>query len=300
MITSVGLMTRPDCCQSREDTVRVILANTEAMPGSIVGATDCDNPGGGFGPSVYRNYSCSGSAPARFVYVALFCSSVRLGGYARIRVSHIVRLLFYPLPCQLPCAAISPAEITVWGYQQTYPPAMARISFLPSTSTMSSFNGACTNPQLCAANAINGIVSTTEYVHTSTTALVSDYSWGMWDTGSNLTSIDQVFFLTRNLMGSCQAVWRRDSNIEVAISNDTASLSNSLATPAALRCNSNLGGPTSGGNLNQGLVAPWNWSGGDCKRIGRYMYFRKLGLTTYKTCDGFTLSSTVSETINGA
>lgn len=77
LVTTVGLMTRADCCQTREDTARVLLANSEAMPESIWGATDCLNPGGGFPASTFRNYSCAGSAPARFVYVALFCATVR-------------------------------------------------------------------------------------------------------------------------------------------------------------------------------------------------------------------------------
>ena len=77
-------MTRADCCQTREDTARVLLANSEALPDSIWGATDCLNPGGGFPASTFRNYSCAGSAPARFVYIALFCATV---GRARVPVA---------------------------------------------------------------------------------------------------------------------------------------------------------------------------------------------------------------------
>lgn len=92
----------------------------------------------------------------------------------------------------------------------------------------------------------------------------------MWDTASTTTSIDHVFFATRNLLSAtCEPVWHRDAGIQVAVSNDTVSLANSNATPTAALCNANLGGANSGGNLNQGLLAPWNWYGGDCNRIGR-------------------------------
>lgn len=40
MVQTVGLMTRSDCCQTREDTAHVILTNVEAMPQTVIGATD--------------------------------------------------------------------------------------------------------------------------------------------------------------------------------------------------------------------------------------------------------------------
>lgn len=92
----------------------------------------------------------------------------------------------------------------------------------------------------------------------------------MWDTGSNATSFDHVFFATRNHHApNCAPLWHRDAGIQVAVSNDTISLANSASTPAAALCNANLGDASTGGNLGRGLVAPWNWYGGDCNRIGR-------------------------------
>jgi hypothetical protein len=85
MITTVGLATRGDCCNWREDGARVILMNTEAKPESVIGATECTNPGGGFGLATYRNYNCIGSPPARFAVITLFC----------ITVSYSSRLVFY-------------------------------------------------------------------------------------------------------------------------------------------------------------------------------------------------------------
>lgn len=185
MITRVGLMTRADCCQTREDRARVLLSTNEVTPANLVAATDCLNPGGNFGPSVYRNYSCIGSAPARFVYVVAFCTSVRtLQGEV-----HVTHADAYPRPSQFPCQPINPAEITVWGYSQTYPPVYSRVSFLNQTSRMSSAYPTCGTPQGCAWAAINGIISFTDYAHTNQSTPLSSYVWGMWDTGTNTTSI---------------------------------------------------------------------------------------------------------------
>lgn len=40
MVQTVGLQTRTDCCWNREDQARVILTNVEAMPQTVIGATD--------------------------------------------------------------------------------------------------------------------------------------------------------------------------------------------------------------------------------------------------------------------
>jgi hypothetical protein len=274
---------RASCCQSRENNARVLLANDEATPESIFGATDCTNPGPGSVGSVYRNYSCLGSAPARFVYLASFCSTVGACGGPLTQLWHFNSgtLAFTPpSSSQVPCDAINPAEITVWGYAQTFPATVTRIVFNAATSLLSSAlgSGSCSNTQTCAANAINGILATTDYVHTSTGAAQASFVWGMWDTGSNLTSIDHVFYAGRNSMSAnCGPLWHRDKNMEVAVSNDTVSLANGSPTPASARCIASLGDATTGGNMGRGLVAPWNWYGGDCNRVGRYMWFRKTG-----------------------
>lgn len=207
MVTTVGIMTRADCCQSREDTARVLLANTEAAPDSIVGATDCLNPGGGFPASTYRNYNCTGSAPARFVYLAVFCSAVCAAVATVFCQRHLAN--HSPNFCclQTPCLAINPAEITVWGAVQTFPAVMSRIVFNAATSTMSSTQGgACGGTgtaQACASNAINGeltcryrlyvhdavvvlfvlslrtvgVISATDYAHSNVGANVTNYAW---------------------------------------------------------------------------------------------------------------------------
>lgn len=118
LITTVGLLSRSDCCFNREggwecrrcaqpchspsvaapvcaDNAFVILANTEAIPSTITGATACINPGPSAGLSTWRNYSCANSAPARFVYLAVFCATVAS------------------------CAPINPAEIRPYGALQS-------------------------------------------------------------------------------------------------------------------------------------------------------------------------------------
>lgn len=111
---------------------------------------------------------------------------------------------------------------------------------------------------------------------------------------------DRVFIAGRNYFNpNCEPLWHREQNTEVAVTNDTVSLANALATPASLRCIVSLGGAASGGNLNQGLVAPWNWYGGDCNRLGRYMWLRKVGGNVSSKCDGYSPASNNIESANG-
>ncbi len=96
MITRVGLQTRGDCCNFREDTARVVLTNVEARPDSVIGATDCFNPGGGFPVATFRNYDCTGSAPARYVFVTMFCTAVRLCPVCPVCISTVK---YFLVPC---------------------------------------------------------------------------------------------------------------------------------------------------------------------------------------------------------
>ena len=70
-------------------------------------------------------------------------------------------------------------------------------------------------------------------------------------------------------------LWRREHFTEVDVSNDTGGVSGlssaTAATPAQYRCNANLGGDNTGGNAGFGLLAPANWYGGDCNRLGRWV-----------------------------
>ena len=66
------------------------------------------NPGGGFASGLYRNYNCVGSAPARFVFLVLFCSTVRvIGPFGISRIMHhvflIAPLFLDPLWFAKPC-----------------------------------------------------------------------------------------------------------------------------------------------------------------------------------------------------
>ena len=100
------------------------------------------------------------------------------------------------------------------------PRVMRRITFNAATSTMSSGYGGsvCANAQACAANAIDGDI--TNLVHTQT-ASTTQYIWGMWDTGSPLTSIDRVFFSGRNAFGAGYPLWHREINTEVDVTNES-------------------------------------------------------------------------------
>jgi len=146
----------------------------------------------------------------------------------------------------------------------------------------------CANAQACAANAIDGDI--TDLVHTQT-ASTTQYIWGMWDTGSPLTSIDRVFFSGRNAFGAGYPLWHREINTEVDVTNDSkcsvcllayvvyvlygfsctvaVTLANGAATPSAFQCNLNLGGQTTQGNMGTGFTAPYSWYGGDCSKFKR-------------------------------
>ena len=119
IIARVGLQVR-ETWGFRDDSAHVILANIEALPSTIIGATSwcvqtdvwvryfyiillfCPtsvpstlysiNPGSGFAVGSFRNYNCNGSAPSRFVYIAQLCSTV--GVTAARSLENVVRYLF--------------------------------------------------------------------------------------------------------------------------------------------------------------------------------------------------------------